>query len=163
MPPHGSTRRGVEELLGRFVDASWAYRFGPPAQDVIVTTLESEMASDAEPASQSVRFPAGRPTTIEPADRLGLETIVAPAPDGTLRLRVATLRFAYGVRVRVPGFEPHDDAFCIEPGRERLIRLEPLDPDSVFSGGELVALNLRGRVRLTSAVSNGEGDEPTRT
>ena len=28
---HGHTRLGVEELLGRFVDATYAYRFGPPS------------------------------------------------------------------------------------------------------------------------------------
>ena len=34
LPAHGSAERNVEAVLGRFVDASWAYRFGPPAQDV---------------------------------------------------------------------------------------------------------------------------------
>ena len=31
VPAHGHLEVDVEELLGRFVDASYAYRFGPPA------------------------------------------------------------------------------------------------------------------------------------
>jgi hypothetical protein len=41
---HGTDSRNLEDLLGRFVDVSWAKRFGPPAQDVIALTLESEGA-----------------------------------------------------------------------------------------------------------------------
>jgi beta-mannosidase len=40
--PHGSATRNVEALLGRFVDASYAYRFGPPGHHVLVASLESE-------------------------------------------------------------------------------------------------------------------------
>ena len=39
---HGAATRNVETLLGRFVDASYAYRFGPPGHHVVVATLESE-------------------------------------------------------------------------------------------------------------------------
>ena len=50
-------------MLGHFVDASWAYRFGPPAQDVIVASLERDESSapGSGMISQAVRFPAGRP------------------------------------------------------------------------------------------------------
>ena len=40
--PARHVARNVEALLGRFVDVSWAYRFGPPAQDLIVFSLERE-------------------------------------------------------------------------------------------------------------------------
>ena len=40
--PHGAATRNVEALLGRFVDASYAYRFGPPGHHVVVASLEAE-------------------------------------------------------------------------------------------------------------------------
>ena len=39
LTPHGHTRLGVEELLGRFVDASYAYRFGPPSHVQVRASL----------------------------------------------------------------------------------------------------------------------------
>ncbi len=77
---HASLERNVETLVGGFVDASWAYRFGPPAQDVVVASLELEGPDGIALLAQSIRFPAGRPTAIESADRLGVETSVEPGP-----------------------------------------------------------------------------------
>ena len=31
----------LESLIGRFVDITWSYRFGPPAQDLVVASIES--------------------------------------------------------------------------------------------------------------------------
>jgi beta-mannosidase len=42
LPPHSSVTHNVEALLGRFVDASYAYRFGPPGHHVVVASLESD-------------------------------------------------------------------------------------------------------------------------
>src|SRR5205807_213638 len=68
LEPRHVRSENVEALLGRFVDASWAYRFGPPAQDLIAVTLER----GAEVLSQSFRFPAGRPTARHSPPELGL-------------------------------------------------------------------------------------------
>jgi beta-mannosidase len=48
VPAHAVLRRGVEGLLGRFVDASYAYRFGPPGHDAIVVALEQDGAVVSE-------------------------------------------------------------------------------------------------------------------
>jgi beta-mannosidase len=42
--PHGAAAVNVEALIGRFVDASYAYRFGPPGHHVVVASLESDDA-----------------------------------------------------------------------------------------------------------------------
>ncbi len=155
LDPHGSHQRGVEELIGHFADVSWAYRFGPPAQDVIVATLELDTEPGGGPGpfpslaplSQAFRFPAGRPTRLEPADRLGLSADARPCGDGVVRLTVRSRRLAYGVRIHAPGYVPGDDAFSVEPGGAREIDLRPIRPDARF-GGELSALNLAGRLPL---------------
>jgi beta-mannosidase len=148
LPGHGHAAHDVEQLLGRFVDASWAYRFGPPAHDLLVASLERPGDRGAELISQSVRFPAGRPTTAESADRLGLSATACRSADGTLSLRVRSRRFAYGVRVHAPGFTPADDAFSVEPGGERIVALRARAGASAYAGGALTALNLDGRVRI---------------
>ena len=163
--PHGYVAHNVETLLGRFVDASWAYRFGPPAQDLVALSLEcargrerggglgerrGEGEGEFELLSQSFRFPAGRPRTRLVPEEMELSASVR---DGCLH--VASAAFAYGVRVSIPGWEASDDAFGVEPGRERVLPLTPAPGAprpraalGVGPVGELSAVNLAGRVEV---------------
>jgi len=147
---HSQVAHNVETLLGRFVDAAWAYRFGPPAQDLIALTLEPDCAGANVPISQAFRFPAGRPQTLQSASRLGLSGVLQAAPDGSALLTIASSRFAYGVRPRIPGFAASDDAFGVEPGHQRVLALTPASEAEVVSSGTLTALNLRGSVRFAA-------------
>jgi beta-mannosidase len=152
LPAHAGCASGVEELLGRFVDVSWAYRFGPPAQDLVVLSLERHGGEGAALVSQSFRLPAGRPTVREPADRLGLRATVRQSGEGIVRLSISSRRLAYGVRVHVPGFVPADDAFSIEPAHERELELLPVGDVPERVSGSISALNLAGRVVISEVV-----------
>ena len=65
LEPHGHRVLGVESLLGRFADASYAYRFGPPphaavrARLVTASGVERELA--VRPASASTVEGSPRP------------------------------------------------------------------------------------------------------
>jgi beta-mannosidase len=149
--PHASATHNVEALLGRFVDAAWAYRFGPPASDLIALSLERGHAGETELLSQSFRFPAGRPTAVHGAAVIGLDGRLERMPAGGIRLRLSSRRFAYGVRVGVPGFVAADDAVGIEPGHERSIMLTPATGEFGGRSGEgaaLTALNVTGRITV---------------
>jgi beta-mannosidase len=152
LPGRSHLTRNVEAMLGRFVDAAWAYRFGPPAQDLITVSLERDPGGVAhELISQAFRFPAGRPPGTMSADELGLQASLVQAPGAGPALRVTSTRFAYGVRASVPGFVAADDAFGIEPGHERLIALSAAPDGAPGEAGALTALNLAGRIRLRFA------------
>ncbi len=144
IPAHGAWERGVESLLGRFVDASWAYRFGPPAQDVIVASL---VDPGGALIGQAFAFPAGRPQGTRPVERTGLRAALGGTNERP-QLTVGSTALAYGVRVTAAGFRPADDAFCVEPGGERTVVLEPRAPDSAFTGAAVTALNVAGTVRV---------------
>ncbi len=149
LAPHSVRHWDIEALLGRFVDASWAYRFGPPQQDLIVVSLErTDEEGQAALISQTVRFPAGRPAAAEPAAHMGLEASTRTLSDGALGVCVRAARLAYGVRLHIPGFLPTDDAFSVEPGRERVVPLRPREAGATFDGGDLTAVNLEGRARI---------------
>ena len=146
---HSGWSGNVEALVGRFVDAAWAYRFGPPAQDLVVLSLEQEGGEGTELLSQSFRLPAGRPVDRESPARLGLSARWQPDKGGGARIVLSTRRFAYGVRVHVPGYAPADDAFSLEPGRERALALKRRDNDAPQPPtGRLTALNLAGHVGI---------------
>jgi beta-mannosidase len=140
----GAWEGNVESLLGHFVDVNWAYRFGAPAQDLIVLSLER----DGELLSQAFRFPVGRPVAPQPEARLGLRAHAWREPAGAA-VRVSSDAFAHGVRLRVPGYAPRDDAFGVEPGHERVIELTAVgEPPWPPTEATLTALNLFGRLRI---------------
>lgn len=154
LEPHSSRADNVEELLGRFVDVSWSYRFGPPAQDAVVLSLET--AEEERLLSQSFRFPAGRPTRAHTADELGLCAKLHKLSDNSATVSVATRRLAYGVRVRVPGFVADDDAFSVEPGHARVLWLRPVAGARREAGdappaaaAHVTAVNLAGRLAIS--------------
>jgi beta-mannosidase len=150
LEPHSQREWNVETIIGRFVDASWAYRFGPPAQDAIVVSLERDDAADAgsKLISQAVRFPAGRPLEREPPEQLGVSVQSTPLSNGDTRLTLASRRLAYGVRIAAPGLRASDDGFFIEPGGTRRVTLHPNSGESSPASGRLLAVNMTGDLEL---------------
>lgn len=144
LPGHGIAELNVETLLGRFVDASWAYRFGPPAQQLVVASLETIDGDAAEPLSHAVRFPAGRPAAVETVEALGLRAEAVTDGTDDVTLQIDARRLVYGLRIEAPGWLPDEDALSIESGHARRIRLRPAVPGTPFRGGRLTANNLAG-------------------
>jgi beta-mannosidase len=168
LAPHGHLVHNVEALLGRFADAAYAYRFGPPAHDTVVATLR---AGDLI-LSQATRFPTGPPlerttftltaTPLEGSDprtevpqngqiSAGSDPHTEVPQKGQISagsdpvvVEVGAERVAWGVRLEVPGFVPDDDAFDVVPGCPRRVVLRPARPDARFEGGRVTALNLIG-------------------
>jgi beta-mannosidase len=148
--PHTTVERDLEAVLGHFVDVSWAYRFGPPAQDLIVATLESLDGDPARPLAQAARFPVGRPSWTASSDELGLTAVALERDAERPTLELHARRAVHGVRIDVPGFTPADDAFDLEPGHARRIDLRRDVPRTPFRGGRVTAVNLTGPLGIAS-------------
>lgn len=57
LPPNGAWTGDVESIIGRWVDASYAYRFGPPSHDMVTAEL---CAASGALLGTARRFPLGR-------------------------------------------------------------------------------------------------------
>jgi beta-mannosidase len=162
--PHGAVVRNAEALLGRFADASCAYRFGPPAHDAVVATLR---AADGQILAQAAHFPFGPPVertaftltarAIKGSDPLTIGgggnpcSALVPDVEGSDPLIIVGLeaeRLAWGVRIEAEGFRPDDDAFVLAPGAERRVVLRATG-DGVWRGGRVTALNLIGETPVS--------------
>jgi beta-mannosidase len=156
VPPHSVIERDVEALLGRFVDVSWAYRFGPAAHDLVAMSLERPLAAPgpaSEVLSQSFVLPGRSLLPRESAAHLGLEAALERDDEGALRLVVGARRFVHGLHVDVPGFAADDDCFSLEPGGERRVTLRPRADAPAAPAATITALNLAGRAR--AAIGDG--------
>jgi beta-mannosidase len=136
----------LEQILGRFVDASYAYRFGPPGHEVIAASLHRHRGDI--PFAQSFRFPAGRTDRRSPVAELGLEGHAKPLAGGAIEMLITTRRLAWGVRATACGFMADDAYFGIEPSRERRIVLTPLQPTEIPANIAVTAVNAEGRISV---------------
>jgi hypothetical protein len=83
----------------------------------------------------------------ESAARLSVTAELSKTDGESSVLSIRAGRFAYGVRVDVPGYLFSEDAFSLEPGRERNLRLTR-DSDAATPAGTLAALNLYRRMPI---------------
>ena len=144
LPPHSTVGRSAEAILGRFLDISYAYRFGVPQHHLVVTTLEQ---SDGI-VRQDFRFPLGRPRGRSTACELGLEISAATDGPSALVVTVASARLLYGARISAAGFVPSDDVFNVEPGRSVVVVLRDVEQLGSPAFVALSALNLVDAVEV---------------
>ncbi|MEZ4368913.1 MAG: hypothetical protein R2939_21930 [Kofleriaceae bacterium] len=114
LAPHATVAISVDEVVGRFVDSAYAYRFGPPGHDAIVVTLER----GAEIVADVVHH------VVPPsADDGCLSIEVTPtAAAGCYAVALTTSRLAAPVVIEAPGFALDDDYVTVVPGWPRRVR-----------------------------------------
>jgi beta-mannosidase len=151
LAPRSQGEWNVETIIGRFVDASWAYRFGPPAQDAIIVSLEGDAGPGMRPhtLSQAIRFPAGRALERESPEQMGLAVETRSLADGAFQFDLESRRLAYGVWIDAPGYLPSDDGFFIAPGGGHSVIVRPTGDARAPGRVRVGALNLHGHLELS--------------
>jgi beta-mannosidase len=141
--PHATLELAAASVFDGFYDLSYAYRFGPPAHDLVVATVR---APDGVTRAEAFHFPLGLPRARE-LD-VGL-TAEAHGDASGMSLVVKAKRFAQSIAVSVDGHEPEDSYFHLAPGGERTIALRRLT--DARAGGlraTLQPLNAEGGTKL---------------
>ncbi len=109
---HDAIAVSADEVIGRFTDVTYAYRFGPRGHDATLATLR-DRASGAL-LGRAFHFPRG--ARAERASDLGLEARAERVDEGSWRLTVRTKKVAYAVAIDARGFVADDDFFHVAPG-----------------------------------------------
>ena len=138
LPERSGLTLNSNELLGRFYDITYAYRFGPLAHEVTHAVLRD--AHTQAVLSASFHLPR---RALNRTD-LGLQADVSEDADG-LWMTVSTRRYAQYVHFTSHSHVADDDWFHLAPGHARRIRLRPAGntaaADAALAGGTLTALN----------------------
>jgi beta-mannosidase len=84
VPPRRERALGVDAALGRFVDSSYAYRFGPPAHAIASARLFAEGGVKGEALAHAHHLPLG--LAHERTHDVGLTAEASEMPGGAFRL-----------------------------------------------------------------------------
>ena len=135
LPARGHASIHADALFAGFRDLTYAYRFGPPAHDVVAATLRDRATGEllSEACYFPHQLPAGRATD------LGLAARVESTAQGYV-LVLETNRFAHAVSIDVEGFSPEDNYLHLAPGEARRIGLRATI-DGAIPRGRVEALN----------------------
>lgn len=113
LAPRATFALSSAALLGRFFDATAAYRFGPAAHDLAHLRLTR---ADGTVLAEAFHHLAGRDATPR---EIGLSAALVD-DGGRVALRIAAERYALGVHVVLDGEgRPSDNWFPLAPGSER--------------------------------------------
>jgi beta-mannosidase len=144
--PHTVYERDVEDVLGRFVDVGYTYRFGELQQDTVVATLHQDGRELSNVFYSPIRGVRRRRFG---ADELGLSVEAAAAGEGVLAVRIVAARVLHGVQLRVPGFDAEDDRFALEPARARTVMVRSRSAAAPPPAVRVTALDLEGELEVS--------------
>ena len=114
LPARGQRAFNADALIGRFVDASYAYRFGPPYHALCAAKLIATEGGEPRVLSQAFHLPLGLAKLG--SDELGLTATARALGNGDYEVTAQAARFAYAVAVDAPGYAPSDSYFHLAPG-----------------------------------------------
>ena len=135
LPAHGESERCVEQVLGHFVDSSYAFRFGAPSHTLVAAWL----MQGTTVLARTFHLPLGLRCTRR--DDLELHGELRPLANGDLELKVSSNLFAQCVRIDAPGFRANDDGFHLAPKEAHDVTLTKLATRGPVTAVRLSALN----------------------
>ncbi|MEO8561371.1 MAG: hypothetical protein ABI601_04800 [bacterium] len=130
----------TEAVLGRFVDAAYAYRFGEQTHDVVHAAWVRDQGATSSAPPDGATF-RGEPLVAEavlsligdarPMSSTGLAARVESRnADGSIVVAITTDAFAQLVRIGSSAYRASESYFSLVAGVERRVRLDPVDPDA---------------------------------
>jgi beta-mannosidase len=135
LPARGSMEISSAELLDRFYDISYAYRFGPVGHDVTVVTLSD--AATGQQLAEAFHFPCGRQAQPRDIDwRVRVEQVFEQ-----WYLHVQANASAVSVHIVDDHYRAEDNWFHLPPNAERCLQLLPRSVNAPPPNGSVSALN----------------------
>jgi beta-mannosidase len=128
LPARGARTLPALDIRGRFMDLTYAYRFGPPPCDTVAVTLKD---AQGRAIATAFHFPAGMQALFG-ADP-GLSASAVMLDPCTAELTVATRKTALAVHFEIPGFEAVDEYFHMAPGSQARAVLRARQPAELLA------------------------------
>ena len=146
LAPRSTAQHALLDWLPGFMDLNWAYRFGPPATDLLVATL---FDGDGRVLCETLHA-ASTAAMAQPAE-IGLAADALVQPDGSVRVQVCSRAAAWGVHFEAHGWRADDEFFDLAPGAERGVVFTPVAGSRASWRATVNALNARSPVAIGGA------------
>lgn len=133
----GVHRMSVDSIIGRFVDSSYAYHFGPRA---FVSCVAQLRQSDGTLITQKTYAPPSETQTI--ISDAGLSAVAKKVAGGEYLLTISTQLPAYYVSISIEGYTLENNYFHVLPSFDQVVKITSSEPNAT-PRGRLRALNIK--------------------
>lgn len=152
VPAQEALELPLDEIVGHFTDAGYAYRFGPRVRDALQVRL---IGKDGD-------------VLVEHAALLGSH--IRPAQHGVLQaatrrgrsewnIDITATQLAQWVSITCAGYRPAESWFHLAPGTSRRVRLDPVKGNSDLPVAYVRALNVPETLASYSSHASGRDQE----
>ncbi|MCE9607256.1 MAG: glycoside hydrolase family 2 protein [Planctomycetia bacterium] len=149
LEPRSQRCLSSDEMLGRFRDLNYAYRFGPPQHDIVVATWFDRERNVVSEAQHFVRR-----LTANRAATHGVVATAARLDDDTYQVSLSADRYLHTVRLSADGYLPDDNYFYLMPERTKLVTFRAFGTQRAAFRPTLEALNLETDLAISLNAAN---------
>jgi beta-mannosidase len=146
VPPHGAREYAAAEWFAHWYDITYAFRFGPPAVDLVAAVLHDRHGNRI---GEAFHFPIGLPRAIE--HDIGLSAEIVGGDGLEVVVAIGARRFGQSVSIEADGFAADDQYFHLVPGGRREVRLVRTTAGARPFAGVVRALNAQVPARIGEA------------
>jgi beta-mannosidase len=140
--PNSSMTYSVEELIGSFIDPSYAYRFGPPHY----WAISAELMCDNVVIDTAIHY-VTQPI-LPSVDEGSLTSRTEWLDDGQIRLHLTSTAIIQYAKLTAKNCTVDENYFTLLPGVTRVLTITPKDKVITRIKIHLSALNLTQEIRI---------------
>ena len=146
---HHQRTETVEGMLGHFVDAGYAYRFGQPQFDFIHVSLKHNggnlVSEDFEFSSQSL---------APSAENADVKIEIGAHDDEHSSIRIQSDQFLQYVSIKINGFIAEDNYFHLRPNQIKIVKLSNLGNAVTKLRGSLECANRASGLKFSLKIND---------
>ncbi|MCF6193192.1 MAG: hypothetical protein L3J46_02530 [Kangiellaceae bacterium] len=140
---HKKKSFNLDEILGRFIDSGYAYKFGPPIYDILSCKLVDHKD---KVVSESFMFREGLELPVHPKESVLIK--VKKSSLNSIKITIESDVFLHFVRINAKNYFADENYFHLCPGHTKTITLNKLEDHSDRFRGALEALNLHQSIKI---------------
>lgn len=142
IPANTTVTFSSDELLDRFYDVTYSYRFGP-AKHYLVSARLIDLKQHL--IDEAIYFPTvGLPDMVYNSIKLAVNQL----DEKTYQVSLQSEKFVYSVNLDIPGFIAEDNFFHLIPHQEKTVMIYKSNLNSKPLKGYISAINLPETIRL---------------
>jgi len=133
----------VDQILGRFYDTGYAYKFGRPQFDIMICRLKDHSQAVINEAFMFIEN-----YDIKPVENANINAFAKQIDQETISVTIISDQFLQFVRITAKNYQAENNYFHLCPNCEKTIKLNKTTQTDKIFRGQIEATNLAKSIKI---------------